>query len=298
MLAKTFSVRAEVRLCVAAPSVTCSHLVRPILRRSTPALASSYSPRSRTFLRTRQVCSARTFLTYATATQELEPHLQKIKEQGFQLKEFDPDEVKQAVVQLEAAMGEGCKATEMELKLFARDRSLDIASAKEKLNQYLDWRAEGFSGLTAEDPAVASEIALGKAYLLATPDVLGRPVVVVKAPLQITATRDLEATKKLCVWLMDSALEQLESTSHESILCIFDLRGFGTKNADIAFLKFFIDVMFKYYPKRIANVLLVEPPFVFKPVWVVIKPLLGRYSSLVRFSKTQELKEYIGQENL
>jgi hypothetical protein len=41
------------------------------------------------------VCSARTFVTYATATQELEPHLQKIKEQGFQLKEFDPDEVKQ-----------------------------------------------------------------------------------------------------------------------------------------------------------------------------------------------------------
>jgi hypothetical protein len=72
-------------------------------------------------------------------------------------------------------MGEGCKATEMELKWFARDRSLDIESAKEKLNQYLDWRAEGFSGLTAEDPAVASEIALGKAYLLATPDVVRYP---------------------------------------------------------------------------------------------------------------------------
>jgi len=259
--------------------------------------ARSCAPKARAFVRTRHALSSRT-VTYASATQELEPQLQKIKEQGFQLTEFDPDEVKQAAAQLQAAMGEGCTANQMEMEWFVRDRSLDVEAAQEKLQQYLDWRAEGFSGLTVEDPAVASELASGKAYLLPTPDVLGRPVVVVKAPLQVTATRDLEATKKLCVWLMDSALEQMEGTEHESILCIFDLRGFGAKNADIPFLKFFIDVMFKYYPKRIANVLLIEPPFVFNPVWQIIKPLLGRYASLVRFSKTKELNEYIGQDDL
>jgi hypothetical protein len=65
-------------------------------------------------------------------------------------------------------------------------------------------------------------------------------------------------------------------------------------NADIAFLVFFVDVIFKYFPKRISQVLLVEPPFVFQPVWLVVKPLLGKYQSLVRDVKARELEDYLG----
>jgi len=44
------------------------------------------------------------------------------------------------------------------------------------------------------------------------------------------------------------------------------------------------------------QVLLVEPPFVFQPVWQVVKPLLGKYSSLVQNVKARELPDYLGPD--
>lgn len=267
------------------------------VRPCAPPLSTSRGSRSHAFFRKRTVQFSRAIKTQAVLTKDLEPRLKKIADQGFQLPEFSRADVEKSTAALKAALGDS-SATDVELDWFIRDRSLDVAEAEEKLKEYLQWRDGGFSGLTAEHPEVAREIALKKAYLSEDPDVLGRPIVIVKAKLQVADTRDLEATKKLCVWLMDTALENLEGTGHENILVIFDLRGFGPKNADIPFLKFFIDVMFKYYPKRIANVLLLEPPFVFQPVWQVVKPLLGKYSSLVRFSNMKELKEYIGKADI
>lgn len=45
--------------------------------------------------------------------------------------------------------------------------------------------------------------------------------------------------EKLCVFLIEKALSKL-STGKEEILGIFDLQGFGTKNADIKFLTFLV----------------------------------------------------------
>lgn len=36
-----------------------------------------------------------------------------------------------------------------------------------------------------------------------------------------------QATKQLCVCLMDEALERLEQSDSETVMCVFDLRGFG-----------------------------------------------------------------------
>lgn len=41
------------------------------------------------------------------------------------------------------------------------------------------------------------------------------------------------------------------------------------------------DVFYCYYPKRLAQVLFVDAPFVFKPIWQLAKPLLKSYASLV-----------------
>lgn len=45
------------------------------------------------------------------------------------------------------------------------------------------------------------------------------------------------------------------------------------------FLQF--DVFYYYYPMRLAQVLFVDAPFVFKPIWLLIKPLIKSYASLV-----------------
>ena len=74
-------------------------------------------------------------------------------------------------------------------------------------------------------------------------------------------------------------------------------RGFSTINADIDFLRFFIKCIFTYFPKRVGEVLFIEAPFVFRPVWAVVKPWLGKYSSLARFVTMEEANEYFAGDS-
>ena len=77
----------------------------------------------------------------------------------------------------------------------------------------------------------------------------------------------------------------------ETLLGIFDLRGFGPRNADLSFARFLVDACFLYYPRRLGAVLFVDAPWAFKPVWAVVKPLLRKYGALVRFVSAKEVKE-------
>ncbi|XP_011046186.1 PREDICTED: uncharacterized protein LOC105140859 isoform X2 [Populus euphratica] len=59
------------------------------------------------------------------------------------------------------------------------------------------------------------------------------------------------------------------------------------------------DVFYYYYPKRLGQVLFVEAPFIFKPIWQAAKPLLRSYTSLVRFCSVETVrKEYFTEETL
>ena len=83
------------------------------------------------------------------------------------------------------------------------------------------------------------------------------------------------------------------------MLGIFDLRGFTSKNADLGFVRFMVDVFFTYYPKRLSQVLFVEAPWVFKSSWQVFKPWLKKYQALVRFVSADEVrKEYFTPETM
>jgi hypothetical protein len=74
------------------------------------------------------------------------------------------------------------------------------------------------------------------------------------------------------------------------------LYRYTAANADIDFLKFFIKCLIMYFPKRVSEVLFVEAPFVFRPVWAVVKPWLGKYSSLARFVSAEEANEYFAED--
>lgn len=51
--------------------------------------------------------------------------------------------------------------------------------------------------------------------------------------------QDPAEDEKLCVFMIEKALQKLP-TGKEDILGIFDLRGFGTDNADLKFLTFLV----------------------------------------------------------
>jgi len=225
----------------------------------------------------------------------------KIRASSLQLDAYDDEAIARGVIAMRARESEVfASSPDWLLAWFLRDRKLDVDKAADKTKKYLQWRSEdGYENLSRSQE-VEEEALSGKAVLLNERDVLGRPVVYVTLTKHDVETRELARTCKLCVKLVDEALETLRNEgpgASETLMCVFDLRGFSMKNADIDFVKFFIKCIFDYFPKRISQVLLIEPPWVFTPVWQIIKPLMGKYASLVKQTKAKEAKEYFADES-
>ncbi|KAK7291618.1 hypothetical protein RIF29_06911 [Crotalaria pallida] len=180
---------------------------------------------------------------------------------------------------------------------FLKDRKFSVQDAVLKLTKAIKWRQDfGVSELTEEGVKGASQT--GKAFVHDFLDVNGRPVLVVVASKHFPDAQDPAEDERLCAFLIEKALRKLP-TGKEQILGIIDLRGFGTQNADIRYLTFLFDVFYYYYPKRLAQVLFVDAPFVFKPIWQLVKPLLKSYTSLARFCSADTVrKEYFTEETL
>lgn len=54
--------------------------------------------------------------------------------------------------------------------------------------------------------------------------------------------QDAAEIERLCVFLIEKALSKLPA-GKEEILGIFDLRGFGTENADMKYLTFLVKMI-------------------------------------------------------
>lgn len=179
---------------------------------------------------------------------------------------------------------------------FLKDRKFSVDDAVLKLHKAIRWRHEfGVSDLSEE--SVKSIAETGKAYVHDNFDVNGRPVLIVDASKHFPQKQDPIEDEKLCVFLIEKALSRLPA-GKQDILCILDLRGFGTENADLKFLTFLFDVFYYYYPRRLGQVLFVDAPFVFKPLWQLAKPMLKQYASLVIFCSAKDVKEYFTEDAL
>ncbi|WJX94354.1 hypothetical protein P8452_75778 [Trifolium repens] len=180
---------------------------------------------------------------------------------------------------------------------FLKDRKFDVQEALSKLTKAIKWRQDfEVSKLTEESVKDIAET--GKAYIHDFLDINDRPVLVVVAAKHFPKAHDPADDERLCVFLIEKALSKLP-TGKEQILGIFDLRGFGTENADLKYLTFLFNVFYYYYPKRLSQVLFVDAPFVFKPIWQLTKPMLKSYASLVRFCSAETVrKEYFTDETL
>lgn len=183
------------------------------------------------------------------------------------------------------------------VKWFLRDRQYDPMEAEEKLLKTAQWKAEiGMEKLTPEQ--FSPEFASGKVRLHEHADILGRPVIILDASKHYIGQYPVESTQKLCAYAVREALSQLPADV-DTFITIFDLRNFGASNADLQFVKYMVDLFFVYHPKRLGQSLLVDAPWVFKPVWQFVKPLLRKYAALVRFVKVDEVRqEYFTDQTL
>lgn len=180
---------------------------------------------------------------------------------------------------------------------FLKDRKFSVNETVSKLTKAIKWRRE-FGVAELSEDSVRAAAKTGKSYLHDFLDVYKRPVMMVDASKHIPGMQESIEDEKLCVYLIEKALSRLPEGRND-ILTIIDLRGFGTKNADLKFVTFLFDVFYYYYPKRLGQVLFVEAPFVFKPIWQLVKPMLKSYAYLVRFCSVEEVrKEYFTEATI
>ena len=222
--------------------------------------------------------------------------IRELRDRSLRLPSFAEADLAAALAELKTAedLAVG-HADDNTMLWFLKDRDLDVGAAAEKCRKYNEWR-EVNNYQRIDFDSIKEEYSTGKALLLEQRDLLGRQVVSVKLTKHVIAERDLEDTKRLTVFLLDQGLQRIHEGAArgepDTVLVVFDLRGFSTANADIDFLKFFIKCIFTYFPKRVSQVLFIEAPLVFRPVWGLVKPWLGKYSSLVRFVSVEEANEY------
>ena len=117
-------------------------------------------------------------------------------------------------------------------------------------------------------------------------------MIVVEIAKHMKDDRDLDSAKLHAVWAVEKCLKMMEESPAGSggIYAVWDMRGFSGANADLDLAKFCIlDVFRKYYPKRLEQVAAVDSPWAFKPIWAILKPIIGKYSSVVKFCKTQDV---------
>lgn len=195
-----------------------------------------------------------------------------------------------AAVRAKLDASDGCPPCEDETVIwFLRDRKMDVDATAEKLEGFLRWRAD--VGDITEDQ-IAPSLASNAAYVHPHLDKEGRAVIVVEIAKHMKDDRDLDSAKLHAVWAVEKCLKMMEESPAGSggIYAVWDMRGFSGANADLDLAKFCIlDVFRKYYPKRLEQVAAVDSPWAFKPIWAILKPIIGKYSSVVKFCKTQDV---------
>ena len=88
-----------------------------------------------------------------------------------------------------------------------------------------------------------------------------------------------------------SALELLPERSLSSLAADTRIRrATGPQQVDIQFVLWLVQILRAFYPKRLGQIALVEPPpFIFNTAWGLVKPHLGKHAQLVRQISAREL---------
>ena len=194
--------------------------------------------------------------------------------------------------------------SDLDLAWFARDRKGDVEAAVAKVEKWRDWRRT-FGGLARDRRGlkkIASEEARKRVgYLAPQRDALGRPAVIVVARRHSVSSRSLASSQALCVDVLEDAVAALTDIDGvEQFVAIVDLRHVGADQVDIQFLLWLVSTLRSYYPKRLGQVALVDPPtLIFKTAWALIEPALGKHAALVRLLKANDLqRQYFPKGNL
>jgi len=182
---------------------------------------------------------------------------------------------------------------------YLRARNFNLELSLKLFTDSLVWRRDfqktGVESILEE--SIQHELATGKCFYHGF-DKQQRPIVYVKVRLHIKRESDAEELKRYCVYIFEKVRKRLKAPVETSCL-IFDMSGFSLANLDYEFISFMFDLFATKYPESLGVCLLLNAPWVFTPVWAVVRPWIdAKTSAKVLFVNTSQLLDYIEPHEL
>jgi len=183
---------------------------------------------------------------------------------------------------------------------FLRARKWNVNRAIKMTTACLQWRIEWNVRALLEigEQGIDEEVfKSGKAFIFGK-DKENRPISFVRVRNHNKNTVPLFESEKFTMFLLETGRLSIKPPV-EMCSIVFDMTDFSMNNMDYPYVKFVLNALQNYYPECLGICLIVNAPWIFNGCWKVIKPLLDPVvSSKVHFIKTEELKDYINEDQL
>jgi hypothetical protein len=185
--------------------------------------------------------------------------------------------------------------SEAKLGRFLRVKEYHTKEAIRMLEAERAWRATGANNPPAE--SFSRELAKGKGYFHRT-DKSGSPLLIF-IPANHHQSDSTAETLNMLIYFIETAISAMPALV-ESFSILVDFEGYGMQNFDLPFTRAALNLLQNYYPERLGRLYLVSPPFVFRAVWTIVKPLMDQLTrnKFTFISDYEELKLYIDEDCL
>ena len=222
----------------------------------------------------------------------------------YSLKDLDPNGTKEAFWEtIRKDSPDGL------IMRFIRARNYNLDKAMEMLAGTLAWRLNEsdvnkiiLGGERAayehHETGFIKNVELQKAVITGK-DREGRPIVYIRSRLHYSGDQTLDEMKKYSLLIIEIARLYLEEQV-ETATVIFDLTGFTLSNMDYGPVVFLINCFEAHYPECLGRLFIHCAPWIFPPIWSVIKKLLDPVvASKISFTKSlDDLLKYIDIDNI
>lgn len=101
----------------------------------------------------------------------------------------------------------------------------------------------------------------------------GEPIYFIQVGSHYSSNQTAEELKRGVILLQES-LQILMPPPVERKVVIFNLNNFGIRNMDWSIVLFMAKTMESFYPETLARVYVHGAPWIFKPIWSILRPLL------------------------
>ncbi|GAK66304.1 phosphatidylinositol transporter protein [Moesziomyces antarcticus] len=101
----------------------------------------------------------------------------------------------------------------------------------------------------------------------------GEPVYFIEVGAHYSSNQTADELKRGVI-LMQETLQMLMPPPVERKVVIFNLSNFGIRNMDWSVVLFMAKTMESFYPETLARVYVHGAPWIFKPIWSILRPLL------------------------